>query len=117
MADTPTSRTLRWLRKEGWTAGVVEKWVPQTKRRVDFLGCIDIIAVSDLGTIGVQATSTGNMASRVKKICSEPNMRRWIKAGNGLWVVGWAMRGKPGKRKLWTQRVQTIGIDDVTLDD
>lgn len=65
---TPTARTLIELRKRGYTAGVVEKWIPQTNRRVDFAGCIDVIGMGALGTIAVQATSASNVSARVRKI-------------------------------------------------
>jgi len=108
MATTPTARTLAWLKKQGYTAGVVEKWIPQTRQRKDLFGFIDLIAIREGETVGIQATSTGNMASRVKKIMDSEHMPTWLLAGNKLWVVGWAKRGKAGKRKLWTASVTKL---------
>ena len=105
---SPTQRTLAYLRKQGWTVGVVEKWIPQTMRRVDFLGGIDLIAVREGETLGVQATSTANASARVKKLRELPTMQTWKSAGNKLWVIGWAKRGRAGKRKLWTPTITEL---------
>jgi hypothetical protein len=92
----------------------VEKWIPQTKRRVDLFGCIDIVAIGAIGCVGIQATSTGNMASRVTKSttdCAEA-LTAWLKAQNTFEVWGWAKRGAVGKRKLWTLRIIEIRLID-----
>lgn len=108
MATTPTARTLRWLRKQGYTAGVVEKWIPQTRRRVDLFGFIDLIAIKEGETVGVQATSTSNMAARFAKMRELEAMPLWLQAGNKLWIVGWSKKGKAGKRKLWTPSLRKL---------
>lgn len=117
MAESPTSRTLKLLRKQGWTAGVVEKWIPQTRRRLDFLGGIDIIAVSEQGTVGVQCTTVSNQANRRAKLCAEPQMAAWLAGGNKLWVIGWAKKGAKGKRKIWQSTFSDITKDDLTPAD
>jgi hypothetical protein len=110
MAKTlPTARTLAWLRKDGWTCGVVEKWIAQTKQRKDLFGGIDIIAIKkDHPVLGVQATTTTNQSTRVKKMLEIPELKLWCEAGNLLWVVGWSQKGKAGKRKLWTASVTDL---------
>jgi hypothetical protein len=110
MATTPTQRTLAHLRKQGFVAGVVEKWIPQTRRRSDYLGGIDIIAVraDPPTTVGIQATSDSNVSSRVKKLMSLPDMQVWIGAGNELWVMGWKKR-LIGRRARWFPRIVKLG--------
>ena len=117
MATSPTQRTLAALRKEGWHGGVVEKWIPQTRRRSDFLGGIDIIGVKPGRTIGIQCTSASNVSARVKKLIELPGMRAWLEAGNWLEVWGWAKRGKAGKRKLWTRTIYEITLDELIGSD
>lgn len=111
MSASPTSRTLAWCKERGWLVGVVERFIPQTKRRNDLFGFIDIVVLDGQpGVLGIQATSTGNMSARAMKIqeeCTEA-AKSWLDAGNRIWVVGWAKRGAKGKRKLWTPRIREV---------
>lgn len=96
---SPTARTLSLLRKEGWTAQTVEKWIPQTKRRLDLFGFADILCCCpDRGSVLVQCTSVANQANRLAKVIAEPRARTWLLAGRGhhqIWVMGW------GRKKLF----------------
>ncbi len=106
----PTQRSLIHLRSTGYTAGVVEKWIQQTKQRQDLFGCIDILAIrpDKLGSLGIQCTSQHNVGERVKKACAEPRMRTWLLAGNRLEVWGWA------KKKLrWKLTRRVIQLRDL----
>jgi len=109
MPTSPTARTLQRCRKFGWIAAVVEKWIPQTGRRLDVWGFGDILAVDDKpGALLIQATSDngGNVAARVHKICGECAVPAaiWLAAGNRIETWGWRKRGPAGKRKLWEVR-------------
>lgn len=96
---SPTQRSLAHLRKLGYTAQVVEKWIPQVKRRVDLFGFIDVLAIRDNEVLGVQSTSGSNVASRVTKIgehelvgaVRQAGIRivvhGWRKAANGRWTL------------------------------
>lgn len=42
MADTPTARTLRYLRAQGYAADVTERWIPQARKRRDLWGFCDV---------------------------------------------------------------------------
>jgi carbonic anhydrase len=86
---SPTARSLDHLRKAGYLAGVVEKWIPAVKRRQDLFGFIDILAVRDGEVLGVQATSGDNVASRVNKIAEHDNVGAVRKAGIRIVVHGW----------------------------
>lgn len=109
MARTsPTARTLARLKRDGFTAGVVEKWIPQTMRRLDFLGGIDIIACGNGSIIGIQCTSSANAASRVAKLKAEPRLTEWMKNGGKLQVWGWRKGGPRGKRKTWQVTVTEL---------
>ena len=91
MADSPTARTLKLLRKQGWTAAVVEKWNPHVKVRQDLFGFADVIAFdADNGQfLLVQSTSGSNFSSRWKKVCENENAQLWLKAGGRIVVHGW----------------------------
>lgn len=111
---TPTSRTLAYLRKQGYTAEVVEKWNPFSRTRKDLFNFADIVAIGS-STVGVQCTSTGNMSARVKKIIAEPKARIWLEAGNTIFVIGWSKKGAKGKRKVWTERIVEITLKDLDV--
>jgi len=102
---SPTARSLQHLRKSGALAGVVERYNPHAKRRVDLFGFIDIVCVDGRpGVLAVQSTTTTNQAARVTKIQSDELARAvnmWLMAGNRIVVHGWSKKGPRGKRKLW----------------
>jgi len=104
MKTSPTQRSLKLLRDEGYTVQVVEKWQAFAKKRVDLFGCIDIIAIKDgvTGVLGVQTTSGSNLAAREKKARAIPALTTFLDAGNSFELHGWSKKGKAGKRKLWT---------------
>jgi len=101
---SPTARSLKYLRDNGYTAQVVERWNPYAKIRQDLFGIIDIVAVKDKvpGVLGVQATSASNIFARIKKSLECPHLQAWLGSGNRLEVWGWAKRGPRGQRKVWT---------------
>lgn len=104
--NSPTSRSLKLLRDEGYTAQVVERFNMYAHVRIDLFGCIDVMAIKEgqTGVLGIQVTSTGNIMSRVTKSLAVPSLKTWLKAGNKFEVHGWSKKGKQGKRKLWTVR-------------
>jgi hypothetical protein len=96
---TPTQRSLAKLRADGYLVAVVEKWNPHAKIRQDLFGIIDLLAIRDGETLGVQTTSGSNVAARVAKIadCSHVGALRaagwrllvhgWRKGANGRWAL------------------------------
>lgn len=86
---TPTQRSLKHLRDQGYLAQVVEKWIPQARRRQDLYGFIDILAIRDNEVLGVQATSRSNVSSRVRKIAESPHIDAVRDAGIRIEVHGW----------------------------
>lgn len=95
MAAGPAQRSLQLLRAEGYRAEVVERWIPQTKRRRDLFGVIDIVALGEAEVIGVQSTSYSNVSARVRKIEECDALADLRKAGVRLLVHGWRkVRGR-----------------------
>src|SRR3546814_5061317 len=88
MSASPTARTLAKLRADGWLAWVVEKWIPQTRKRSDLFGFIDILAQRDGEVLAVQATSRSNVSSRVNKIAGHENVAAVRAAGRAIAVQG-----------------------------
>ena len=110
---TPTARTLKMLRKQGYECGVVERYNSFTKQRHDLYGCIDLIAVGNGRIIGVQACAGASHAARRSKALAEPRLKTWLESGGQFAVISWAKRGGRGERKLWTARVEYVTRGDI----
>ncbi len=58
---TPTQRTLKWLRDQGYLCGIVERFLAYAGthgKRQDLFSIIDIIAIKPGVTVGVQSCGT-----------------------------------------------------------
>ena len=100
MADSPTARSLKHLRAEGYTAAVVEHWNPHARIRQDLFGFVDVLGIREGETIAVQATSGSNVSKRVDKIAEHANVSAVREAGWRIVVHGWRKNAK-GR---WTLR-------------
>ena len=131
--SSPTQRTLDRLRSEGWTCQSVEKHAPRfagkmeikgrlqsvftLTTRIDLFGCIDVIAIRDGETLGIQATGGGNNSHRLAKIRAEPRMQAWLAANNRLeiweWrqVVAYKADGTKAKVKRWQPRIEVVTLE------
>ena len=65
---SPTQRTLKALRDDGWTVTVVEHWNPHAHIRQDMWGFVDLVALKHGRTLAVQACAGASSAARVEKI-------------------------------------------------
>lgn len=102
MKASPTQRSLKLLRDEGYTAQVVEKWNQFAHIRQDLFGFIDIVAIkSGEPVLGVQTTSAKNINAREIKARKSINLALWLNTGSNFELHGWSKKGKLGKRKLW----------------
>lgn len=86
---SPTQRSLKNLRERYPLVQVVEKWIPQARKRIDLFGIIDIVCVSETEIAGIQTTSASNVAARVAKITESPALPILRKAGIRVLVHGW----------------------------
>ena len=90
MAASPTELTLRKWRKAGYLCAVVEKWNHHVKIRQDLFGCIDVLAVGNGETVGIQSTSYSNVSARINKIEDMPETVSRLREGGWRVVVeGW----------------------------
>lgn len=111
MSASPTSRSLEECRKRGWPVQVVERWNQYARKKQDLFGVIDIVAITPVGILGIQATSGSNHASRVSKVLEESRAIAWVKAGGLLQVWSWSKRREPGKkREQWTLRAEELVV-------
>jgi len=100
---TPTQRTLAYLREEGYTCAIVERWNPHARIRQDLFGFIDILAIKKDETLAVQCTSTG-VAERVKKIQQSEYLSKVREAGWKIYVIGW----RKNSQKRYVMRLLDI---------
>ncbi len=106
---TPTARSLAFMRDNGWTCQVVEKWNPFAHIRQDLYGFIDILCCkADCGIIGLQVTTANNMAARRTKIEAEHRAKTWKLAGGMIALHGWYKHGERGKRKVWAVKSESL---------
>jgi hypothetical protein len=110
MMASPTSRSLALLRKCGHHADVTERWLPYANVRKDLFGCIDLVAVrlGEPGVLGVQSTTAGNLAARVKKARQQPELRTWLATGNRYQCHGCHKRA--GK---WQLKIVELAAQDL----
>lgn len=108
--SSPTQRTLKKLRDEGYTAQVVERWCSFTKRRHDLFGIIDVLAIKDGETLAVQTTSGSGVSARLKKMLESDTLIPILKAGWNVHIHGWrkvkVKRG--GKAMKWDVRLVDV---------
>lgn len=90
----PTQRSLKHLRDAGYLVEVVERWIPQARKRKDLFGFIDIMALNGEETLAVQTTSASNVSARVKKITEHENLSAVRDAGWRILVHGWRKNSK-----------------------
>jgi hypothetical protein len=114
---TSNARTMQALRSPkfqtlGVAAALVEKWIPQARRRHDLFNLFDILAVAPIashnfsGIIGIQAT-TRSTAEKIRAIQNNPIATNWLRAGGKIQIWQWKQirsaqsnPAKLGKKKV-----------------
>jgi len=91
---TPTARSLKLLRDEGYMVDVVEYFHWFKKRRKDLFNCWDLLAVKDAETVAVQTTTGSNLSARARKIADNEVTPMLRKAGWTLLIHGWRKNAK-----------------------
>jgi len=87
--SSPTQRSLALMRERGYRVAIVEHWNPYARRRVDMFGILDLVAIGNGETVGIQTTSGSNVAARLTKI-AEAEVTPWLReAGWKIVCHGW----------------------------
>lgn len=119
---TPTQRTLRRLREEGYKASVVERWLRyagQFGKRQDLFGIIDVIAITPDITIGIQCCG-GSFAEHYRKLTEEKNQESydWIVCPYRcleIWSWRKLLKERGGKAKIWQPRIHRISLEELDI--
>jgi hypothetical protein len=109
MAESPTSRSLKVCRDNGWSYFRAEHYNYFAKKRYDAFGFADLLVLDDEpGTLYVQCTTGDNAAARRHKILSNRHAYVSLQRGNRIEVWAWR-KLKDGK---WHLRRDIILLED-----
>jgi len=108
---SPTQRSLKHLRDNGWHPEKVEWWNSFTHRRNDLFGFADLLAIKEGETpLLIQITTGSNLAARRTKVYENPLSPLVLKSGFRILLHGWAKykvkRG--GKATAWRLREEEV---------
>ena len=125
MPESPTSRTMKRLKKDGIPCGVVERWVtfgPPKKGmpsgiRKDLFGIIDVVAL-DLESqqiIGIQCGALSGHAGHRTKILLSDHAEDWLncKGRIEIWSWGKKLAKKGGKAMRWSPKIESITVEQI----
>jgi len=73
----------------GYKCEVVESYNSFTKRKKDMFGILDMVAIGNEETVGIQMTSKSNMSSRIKKIQESDYFVELLRSKWRIIVIGW----------------------------
>jgi hypothetical protein len=115
--SSPTQRSLKYLRDQGFLVAIVEHWNHFANIRQDLFGFADILAVHPGRgiTLAVQTTSGSNVSARRTKLTACANVATCLKAGWLIHVHGWAKRKVKRGGKAYRYELRTVEIEQRTL--
>lgn len=109
-----TSRTLNYIRQQGWVADKVEqfnRYAGEFGKRKDMFYFADIVAMGEGSIIAIQSCGQA-FSEHHKKITEDvnaaPNVDLWLKSGGRLLLIGWRkiLIKRGGKAKRWAPRIR-----------
>ena len=115
-----TSRTLEYIRSQGWVADKVEQfnaYAGKFGQRKDMFGFGDIVALGENSIIAIQSCGQA-FSEHNKKITEDekvaPNAYLWLKNGGRLILIGWRkVKLRPGAKAMrWKPRIKEYNIED-----
>jgi len=115
-----TSRTLQYIRNQGWVADKVEQFNPYAGKfghRRDMFGFGDIVAMGEGSIIAIQSCGQA-FSEHLRKITEDEkvaeNALLWIENGGRLILVGWrkVKLKRGGKAMRWAPRIKEFDRSD-----
>ena len=115
-----TSRTLEYLRSQGWIADKVEQFNPYAGRygqRKDMFGFGDIVAMGEGSIFAIQSCGQA-FAEHHRKLTEDEvvaeNVYLWLKNGGKLLLIGWRkVKLRPGAKAMrWKPRIREYTLKD-----
>ena len=115
-----TSRTLEYLRSQGWVVDKVEQfnaYAGKFGQRKDMFGFGDIVAMGENSIIAIQSCGQA-FSEHNRKITEDEkvalNAYLWLKNGGRLILIGWrkVKLKRGGKAMRWQPRIKEYSLDD-----
>ena len=119
MAISPTQRSLKHLRDQGYTVAVTEKWNPHARVRQDLFGFVDLLAIRDSETLAIKTTSGSNLSARRVKVIEHENLPILFSAGWQVVLHGWLRKNSENKwvlREEILNKMPTIKMSNLILN-
>lgn len=108
---TPTERSLKYLRKQGYRVAITEHWNAFARVRQDLFGFIDLMAVyPDVKPLAVQTTTKGNLQARIDKALALPSCVACLRGGMRLEFHGWDGPELTVQEIVWDKKSQTLKV-------
>lgn len=115
---SPTQRSMKWARDNGYIVAKVEQRIPAPGLFItrDAFGFGDLLLAGGTEIALVQVTSTGNLSAREAKARTKckKELRIWLLASGKFWLHGWSMKGARGKRKTWQLKQRELTLESLT---
>jgi hypothetical protein len=115
-----TSRTLEYIRSQGWIADKVEqfnRYAGEFGKRKDMFGFADIVAMGEGKIIAIQSCGQA-FSEHERKILDDEEVAakalKWMECGGRLLLIGWRKLKlhKGGKAMRWTPRIREFQRED-----
>ena len=115
-----TSRTLEYIRSQGWECDKVEQFNPYAGKfgqRKDMFGFGDIVAMGENSIIAIQSCGQA-FSEHDKKITEDervaPLALKWIQSGGRLMLIAWrkVKLKRGGKAMRWQPRIREYTLSD-----
>ena len=113
-----TSRTLEYIRSQGWMADKVEQFNPYAGKfgqRKDMFGFADIVAMGEGKIIAIQSCGQA-YSEHDRKITQETGEAalKWLECGGRILLIAWrkVKLKRGGKAERWQPRIKEYGLKD-----
>jgi len=112
---TPTARSIKLLRAEGYLVATVERWLPHANLRSDCFGFGDLLACQprDRAIVLVQTTTLPHLPARIAKAKALAALEAWLRAGGRVEFHGWTHRA--GRWQCKRVSINAADLVDVVL--
>lgn len=120
MAISNTSRTLAYIREQGFVADKVEQFNPHAGKhgqRKDMFGFADIVAMGEGKIVAVQSCGGSGFQEHHRKLTEDeyvaPHVHTWLSSKGYLWLIAWRkIKMKRGSKALrWAPRIRKYYVN------
>jgi len=120
-----TSRTLEYIRSQGWLADKVEqfnRYAGEFGQRKDMFGFGDIVALGENSIIAIQSCGA-DYAAHYRKMTEDekvaPNVVKWLECGGRVILIAWrkVKLKRGGKAMRWTPRIKEFSLSDFEISE